>query len=138
VAATVAELRNGAIHVELAKVAALTWLLRIPLLRPIGRWAYQRFQVTSVAYSNPGVIRERFVVFGDPSLPIDGYIGVGCVVPPLDFILYTPTIGGRLELNAVYYSERFEDFERELIAPLKRRIGQLEGGGLRPVHAEVS
>ncbi|MBI4508909.1 MAG: hypothetical protein HY698_04695 [Deltaproteobacteria bacterium] len=122
IARQVSDLKAGRIFLELAKLGHLNRLLRNRSTRRLGLWMFRRFQTTSIAYSNPGVVEERFTHFGHPGLPIEDYIGFGCLVAPIDFIFYTPKIHGRLELNAVYYPDAFDDFKEQVIDRIKREL----------------
>jgi hypothetical protein len=113
------------IYLEIEKLKLMCMLLRNPLLHGMGLWLLNGFQQTSVAYSNPGVILEDFRTAGRSDVPVEDYMGFGCVLPPLDFILYTPTIHQQLELNAVYFPDAFEDFPRQIIGGVKRALREM-------------
>lgn len=119
------QLKRDGIYAEIGKAEAITLILRRRRMRPLGLKLIERVQGTNACYSNPGVIEEQFTHFGIPDLPIIGYVGFGCVVPPYDFILYTPQIDGRLHLNAVYRNAAFSDFKREFIHGLKEELRRL-------------
>ena len=110
------------VQLEIQKLKLMCALLRSPVLRRLGLVLMSGFQQTSVAYSNPGVIVEDFRSCGHGDLPVESYIGFGCALPPLDFILYTPKIHDRLELNAVYYPDAFHDFRAQIIEGVKHDL----------------
>jgi hypothetical protein len=112
---------------EFWKAAAVTQLMRHGSTRRIASFLIDRIQGSIAAYSNPGVIEEDFRWFGDPSLPVVGYGGFGCVVPPLRFILYTPQINGTLHLNAIYRPGCFTNFEAQVTEVVKDEIRRMHG-----------
>jgi NRPS condensation-like uncharacterized protein len=114
--------RGGRVHLEIKKLKLMCTLLHTPLLHRLGLKLLDGFQQTSVAYSNPGVIDEDFRTCGRSDLPVEDYIGFGCALPPLDFILYTPKLHQRLEINAVYYPDAFTDFRAQIIDGVKRAL----------------
>jgi hypothetical protein len=123
IARQISEVKLGRrVHLEIEKLKLMCMLLRNPLLHGLGLWLLNGFQQTSVAYSNPGIIQEDFRTCGRSDLPVEDYMGFGCVLPPLDFILYTPKLHQRLELNAVYFPDAFEDFPRQVIGGVKRAL----------------
>lgn len=117
--------KTDAIGRDLATVSLVSRLLRSRVTAPLVWPVIQRIQGTVAAYSNPGVVEEDFSFFGSEDFPIAGYIGVGCLVPPLRFIVYTPHINGRLQLNAVYRRRCFPDFATRVIPHLKTELQQL-------------
>lgn len=121
----VRQLKQGGAFDEVGKMEAVSPLLRWRRLRRMGLRLIETVQGTNACYSNPGFIEEEFRFFGTPRLPVRSYIGFGCLIPPYDFILYTPTVDGRLYLNAVYRAAAFTDFAKEFIAPLKRQLREL-------------
>jgi hypothetical protein len=112
---------------ELAIAYVVAQLLRAGVAAALVWRIIQRIQGTVAAYSNPGVIDEDFRCFGDRALPIAGYVGFGCLVPPLRFIVYTPHINGTLRLNAVYRRASFPDFATRVIPQLKAELQQFVG-----------
>lgn len=117
--------KTEAVGRELSMVSLVSRLLRSRLGRTLGWPIVQRIQGTVAAYSNPGVITENFRFFGNQTLPVAGYIGFGCLVPPLQFIVYTPQLNGTLQLNAVYRRASFPDFATRVIPHLKTELQQL-------------
>ncbi|MDC0714890.1 hypothetical protein POL68_40955 [Stigmatella sp. ncwal1] len=113
---------GGRVHLEIEKLKLMCTFLRNPVLHGLGLTLMDGFQQTSVAYSNPGVIHEDFRTCGRSDLPVEDYIGFGCALPPMDFILYTPKLHQRLELNAVYYPDAFTDFRAQIIEGVKRAL----------------
>jgi NRPS condensation-like uncharacterized protein len=110
------------VHLEIMKLKLMATLLRNPVLHRLGLWLLDGYQQTSVCYSNPGVIDEDFRSCGRSDLPIEDYIGFGCALPPLDFIMYTPKLHQRLELNAVFYPDAFKDFRVQIIDGVKQAM----------------
>jgi NRPS condensation-like uncharacterized protein len=113
---------GGRFLLEIEKLKLMCTLMRNPLLHRIGMVLLDGYQQTSVCYSNPGVIDEDFRNCGRSDLQVEDYIGFGCALPPLDFILYTPKLHGRLEINAVYYPDSFKDkdFRLTIVEGVKR------------------
>lgn len=118
------------IGTELARLESLLPLLRLPALRGLSSRMLNRCQGTNACYSNPGRIAEDFSSFGSPEHCTQSYVGFGCLVPPYDFILYTPTVNGRMQLDLVYRRAAFSDIHAELAAPylgeLRRLLDELE------------
>ncbi|MCW8126116.1 hypothetical protein [Microbulbifer halophilus] len=118
------------IGTELARLESLLPLLRLPALRGLSRRLLNRCQGTNACYSNPGRIAEDFSSFGSPEHCTQSYVGFGCLVPPYDFILYTPTVNGRMQLDLVYRRTAFSDIHAEFAAPylceLRRLLDELE------------
>ncbi|WP_139165778.1 hypothetical protein [Chromobacterium amazonense] len=110
---------------ELGRLEALLLALRIPSLHGLARKLLEYCQGTNACYSNPGRIEEDFSSFGSPRHPTRQFIGFGCVVPPYDFILYTPTVNGRMQLDVVYRRAAFSDISQQFAAPLLNRLRQL-------------
>lgn len=133
VAREVERARGPGIEMEIGKLEWLETLLRWPWLRPLTRWLLARSMGTNACYSNPGVIEEDLSCFGDPSLPTLQYAGFGCLVHPFDFILYTPTVAGRLQLDLIYRKSRFADVEADFMAPYREALSclldELDGAG---------
>ncbi|WP_143062252.1 hypothetical protein [Paraburkholderia diazotrophica] len=106
---------------ELGRLEWLTVMLKVPMLYPLTRAVVRRVQGTNACFSNPGLIAEDLSTFGVSSTGDDRphdvlhYTGFGCLVEPYDFILYTPTINGRLQLDAVYRRAAFGDVRTQLI-----------------------
>jgi hypothetical protein len=117
--------KTDAIGRDLSTVCLVSRLLRSRLTAGLVWPIIQRIQGTVAAYSNPGVVDEDFRFFGSEDFPIAGYLGFGCLVPPLRFIVYTPHINGRLQLNAVYRRGCFPDFATRVIPHLKTELLQL-------------
>lgn len=129
----VERVRGSDIERETGRLEWLEALLRWRWLRPLTRWLLARSMGTNACYSNPGVIEEDLSCFGDPSLPTLQYAGFGCLVHPFDFILYTPTVEGRLQLDLIYRKSRFADIETDFVMSyreeLSRLLAELEGAG---------
>jgi len=114
---------------ELGRIELLLPLLRPRSLANLILPLISRAQGSNACYSNPGVIEEDFSCFGTPRHRTLQYIGFGCVVPPYDFILYTPTVNGRMQLDLVYRHACFPDVEQTFIqvfrAALERILAEL-------------
>ncbi len=125
--ARVHELVRGArrpanLQLELGRLESLATLLRIPGFYPVTRRILRRSQGTNACLSNPGIIVQDLSSFtndksADALHRVTQYIGFGCLVEPLDFILYTPTVNGRLQFDAVYRRSAFTDIRSQLIEP---------------------
>jgi hypothetical protein len=130
--ARVHELVRGArrpanLQLELGRLETLAMLLRIPGLYPLTRRILRRSQGTNACLSNPGVIGENLSSFtndksADAVHRVTQYVGFGCLVEPLDFILYTPTVNGRLQFDAVYRRSAFTDIRSQLIDPFVNEL----------------
>jgi NRPS condensation-like uncharacterized protein len=112
--------RSPSLLRELGRLEWLTVMLKAPMLYPLTRAVVRRVQGTNACFSNPGVIAEDLSTFGvsptdDRSYDVLHYTGFGCLVEPYDFILYTPTINGRLQLDTVYRRAAFSDVRTQLI-----------------------
>src|SRR5262249_35062133 len=83
------------------------------------------FQGSNACYSNPGVIREQVESFGSGGPRVVQYAAFGCVIPPYDFILYTPLFRDRLHLNAIFRVKSFPDVGGQLIAPIEAAISAM-------------
>ncbi|MCX2778283.1 hypothetical protein [Microbulbifer thermotolerans] len=105
------------IGTELGRLEILLPLLRLRSLRGPARHLLNLCQGTNACYSNPGRIEEDFSSFGSSEHRTQSYLGFGCLVPPYDFILYTPTVNGRMQLDLVYRRAAFRDIHREFAAP---------------------
>jgi hypothetical protein len=125
--ANIGDLRARRVQVELGRLElALPWM-RLSRLQPLVRRMMGRAQATNVCYSNPGVLLEDFSSFGDSRYPVLQYTGLGCLVTPYDLMLYTTTVNGHTQLDALYRKECFADVESELIGPLHAQIHRLLG-----------
>jgi NRPS condensation-like uncharacterized protein len=137
------------LQLELGRLEWLELLLSVPVLYPLARFIVRRTQGTNVCFSNPGVISEDFSYFGsdkeppEARLPVSQYVGFGCLVEPYDFILYTPTVNGRLQLDAVYRRAAFTDFAAEFIEPYREQLirllgelGESDGAAANPMHTD--
>lgn len=113
------------IGTELGRLETLLPLLRLRPLRGPTRRLLNLCQGTNACYSNPGRIEENFSSFGSPQHGTQSYVGFGCLVPPYDFILYTPTVNGRMQLDLVYRRAAFSDIHREFAAPFLGALRQL-------------
>jgi NRPS condensation-like uncharacterized protein len=100
---------------ELGWLELLLLLLRMRPLARIALTLINRTQGTNACYSNPGVIEEDFSCFGIPEHKTIQYTGFGCVIPPYDFILYTPTVNGRMQLDVAYRRACFPDIKASFI-----------------------
>jgi len=89
------------------RIRALTARIALPMLN--------RVQGTNACYSNPGVIEENFSYFGIPKHKTLQYTGFGCLVPPYDFILYTPTVNGRMQIDLVYRRTCFPNIQTSFV-----------------------
>lgn len=123
--ASIQRVRQRRLQVELGRLELALPLMRLRPLQPITRRMMGRAQLTNVCYSNPGVIEEDFSCFGHPDHPVLQYTGLGCLVSPYDLMLYTTTVGGRTQLDALFRKSCFADPEAQLMAPLKAHIGEL-------------
>ncbi|MFP5393601.1 MAG: hypothetical protein ACLGI6_18970 [Gammaproteobacteria bacterium] len=123
---------------ELGRIELLLPLLRAPGLSSAVLRLISRVQGSNACYSNPGVIGEDFSCFGTAAHRTLQYIGFGCVVPPYDFILYTPTVNGRMQLDLVYRRACFPDARAGFIdvfqAELRAILDELAPAP-RPPHA---
>lgn len=117
--------RDRSTGTELARLESLLLLLRQPWLRGLTRRLLNRCQGTNACYSNPGRIEEDFSSFGSPEHRTQSYVGFGCLVPPYDFILYTPTVNGRMQLDLVYRRAAFRDIHAEFAAPFLEALREL-------------
>lgn len=113
------------IGTALGRLESLLPLLRPHLLRGLSRRLLNRCQGTNACYSNPGRIEEDFSSFGSPQHVTQSYVGFGCLVPPYDFILYTPTVNGRMQLDLVYRRAAFSDIRQEFVTPFLGALRQL-------------
>lgn len=118
------------IGTALGRLESLLPLLRPRLLRGLSRSLLNRCQGTNACYSNPGRIEEDFSSFGSPQHSTQSYVGFGCLVPPYDFIRYTPTVNGRMQLDLVYRRAAFRDIRQEFATPflgaLRHLLDELE------------
>lgn len=113
------------IGTALARLESLLPLLRPRRLRGLSRSLLNRCQGTNACYSNPGRIEEDFSSFGSPQHITQSYVGFGCLVPPYDFILYTPTVNGRMQLDLVYRRAAFNDIRQEFVTPFLSALRHL-------------
>ena len=124
---------------ELARMEALLVALRHPAGQGLARWLLNRCQGTNACYSNPGRIEEDLSNFGSSAHQTLQYIGFGCLVPPYDFILYTPTVSGVMQLDVVYRQQAFGDIQRELVQPLLAGLlGLLDEMGVPQSQRELA
>jgi NRPS condensation-like uncharacterized protein len=122
---SIGRIRDGGIfrHVDrlplLVAILGRAWLtgLRPKILRVM--------QGSNACYSNPGVVTEKLDCFGSESHRVIEYAGFGLLIPPYDFILYTPQFRDRLFFNAIYRRNGFTDISSELILPLKAAIAKM-------------
>ena len=117
--------KPGAVESVIGKMEILNWLMKVNLSPPILHWLIDIALGTNASYSNPGVIEQDFSEFGGDIHATTGYIGFGCLVPPYDFILYTPTVNGRLSLDLVYRKQVLQSVSEELAAPILEAIESL-------------
>ncbi|TDR79760.1 hypothetical protein [Paludibacterium purpuratum] len=110
---------------ELGRLESLVLALRIRSLHGLARKLLNHCQGTNACYSNPGRIEEDFSSFGSARHPTRQFIGFGCLVPPYDFILYTPTVNGQMQLDVVYRRAAFGDIGQQFAMPLLDRLRQL-------------
>jgi NRPS condensation-like uncharacterized protein len=127
---------------ELGRIELLLPLLRPRLLTNLVLPLISRVQGSNVCYSNPGVIEEDFSCFATPRHRTLQYIGFGCLIPPYDFILYTPTVNGRMQLDLVYRRACFPDVEGAFVdvfrAGLERILDEIVPHGERPHGATLT
>ncbi|WP_226647048.1 hypothetical protein [Microbulbifer variabilis] len=105
------------VSTELARLETLMLILRLRPLHGLARRLLNQCLGTNACYSNPGRIEEDFSSFGSEKHKTQSYVGFGCLVPPYDFILYTPTVNGRMQLDLVYRRSAFRDIHEEFAAP---------------------
>ncbi|MFA0811405.1 hypothetical protein [Microbulbifer epialgicus] len=108
---------DGQVSTELARLETLLLILRLRPLHSLARRLLNLCLGTNACYSNPGRIDEDFSSFGSDHHKTQSYVGFGCLVPPYDFILYTPTVNGRMQLDLVYRRSAFNDIREEFVAP---------------------
>lgn len=101
----------------LGRVELLLLVLRLRPLKRVARLLIDRAQGSNACYSNPGLIEEDFARFGGARNRTIQYTGFGCLIPPYDFILYTPTVNGRMQLDLVYRRASMPDIGRGFVAP---------------------
>lgn len=117
---------------ELGRLESLQRVLRYPVLHGLARSVVDVCQGTNACYSNPGRIEEDFTSFGSPQHRTLQFVGFGCLVPPYDFILYTPTLNGRMQLDLVYRRAAFANVERDFVAPFMDELQLLLHDPLPP------
>lgn len=118
-------LREKQTMVEAAKMAFALPAMRMASFFPRDNWLMRRMFGSNVLYSNPGVVPHPFESFGE-GLPIAQYAGLSTVMIPYVATLYTPQVGGRLFLNAIYRVDRFgEGFAARVVEPLKAELERL-------------
>lgn len=110
---------------ELGRIELLLPLLRAPMLANLALPLISRVQGSNACYSNPGVIEEDFSCFGTPRHRTLQYVGFGCLVPPYDFILYTPTVNGRMQLDLVYRRACFPDVEGAFVRVFQAALADI-------------
>jgi len=113
--------RQKALQRELGRLECMTQSVAMPVLDPLTRIVIERAQGTNACLSNPGVIREDLSGFG-PAHPTLQYVGFGCLLEPYDFVLYPPTVNGRLQLDVVYRRAAFRDIRKELVEPYRKEL----------------
>ncbi|AKJ26892.1 hypothetical protein [Caldimonas brevitalea] len=113
------------VSTEIGRLEALQLVLRRPALNGLARTLLNLCQGTNACYSNPGRIEEDFSNFGSTAHRTLQYIGFGCLVPPYDFILYTPTVNGRMQIDVVYRCAAFPDIRQDLVTPLLAALDRL-------------
>lgn len=128
---------QAALQLELGRLEWLVLLLKIPVLYPLTRAIVRRAQGTNACVSNPGLIRadmrklDACVEGPARARAPSSYVGFGCLVEPYDFILYTPTVNGRLQFDAVFRRSAFDDFSTQFMGPycaeLRRLLDSLDG-----------
>jgi hypothetical protein len=113
--------RPEALQRELGRLECMTQSVAMSVLDPLTRIVIERAQGTNACLSNPGVIREDLSGFG-PAHPTLQYVGFGCLLEPYDFVLYPPTVNGRLQLDVVYRRAAFRDIRKELVEPYRKEL----------------
>ncbi|WP_444943389.1 hypothetical protein ACJJIK_16755 [Microbulbifer sp. ZKSA006] len=124
---------SGRVSTEIARLETLLPILRLRPLHGLARRLLNRALGTNACYSNPGRIEEDFSHFGSEQHKTQSYVGFGCLVPPYDFILYTPTVNGRMQLDLVYRRSAFADIHAEFAAPFLGELRKLLDE-LSPTH----
>jgi NRPS condensation-like uncharacterized protein len=124
----VQSLRSGKIFTLCEAWKFMNPILRFPLFKFVRPKILRSMAGTNVCYSNPGRITEKLTEFGSSNFPVLEHTGYGCLVPPYDFIIYSPELNGRLFLNAIYRSDVIKDIRSEIIEPLKSAIEQMSQG----------
>lgn len=122
---SVQDLKARRVQIEIGRFELALPFMAIDALRPITRRAMARAQITNVCYSNPGVIAQDFTSFGGPAHQVLEYTGLGCLVSPYDLMLYTTTVNGRTQLDALYRRGCFGSIENEVFLPFREQLGQL-------------
>lgn len=110
---------------ELGRLECLLLCLRHRPLHGVARLAIDICQGTNACYSNPGRVEEDFSCFGSSEHPTEQFTGFGCLVPPYDFILYTPTVNGRMQLDLVYRRIVFPEIQTQFVEPFLSSLGEL-------------
>ena len=110
---------------ELGRLESLLLALRRRPLHGVARALIDGCQGTNACYSNPGRIEEDFSSFGSERHRTRQFIGFGCLVPPYDFILYTPTVNGRMQLDVVYRRAAFSAVRQQFVGPLLSELQRL-------------
>lgn len=130
---------DAGIQTEIARLRLLRAFLRHSWLHRIARISIDICQGSNACYSNPGRIDGPFERFGAAVGPkVTQYVGFGCLVPPYDFILYTPSVGQNTQLDIVYRREAFDDILREFVEPYRAElttlVNELKHGGNRSMQ----
>lgn len=112
------------LQMGLGRLECLAQSVARPWLDPLTRFFIARSQGTNACLSNPGVIAEDLSGFG-PDHAVRQYTGFGCLLEPYDFILYPPTVNGRLQFDVVYRRAAFRDIETELMGPYRAELAHL-------------
>lgn len=113
-----------ALQRELGRLECLTGSVAVPWLDPVTRFVIARSQGTNACLSNPGRIVDDLSGFG-PLHPTRQYTGFGCLLEPHDFVLYPPTVNGKLQLDVVFRRVAFTDIELELVQPFCNELVRL-------------
>jgi hypothetical protein len=120
IAGQMADIRQGRIFTQVDRLR-LFLRLGAPLRRRLGPLATG----SNACYSNPGRVGERLESGGPGEVDILQYVPLGCLVPPHDFILYTPEFRGRLYLNVIYRRSAFPDVDAALLRPLRAVLREM-------------
>jgi len=121
----VKSIRSGRIFTLYQGWKFMNTIIRIPFFKSIVPKILRSLTGTNVCFSNPGRITEKLTEFGSSNHPVLEHTGYGCLVPPYNFILYSPEMGGRIFLNAIYRSDVIKDIHSEIIEPLKSAIEKM-------------
>jgi hypothetical protein len=125
IAERVSEIKRGKIFSFASRLAALQPIAALAGNSAILPRLLELFQGSNACYSNPGVVSEQLDSFGASGPAVLQYAAFGCVIPPYDFILYTPQFRDRLHMNAIFRRKALADVEADLIAPLEAAVAEL-------------